>query len=259
LGCGPNGVAVGPDGAAYVCNNGGQEWRQNGALLVPTGQAREYSGGRIERVDLRTGAVERLVETTPNGPLRGPNDLVFDREGGLWFTDMGKTRAREMDRGGIYYLPAGGSAAREVVFPMMQPNGIGLSADEGTLYVAETITSRIWAFDLAGPGMIAPAPGPAPHGGRLIATLPDYRLPDSLAVDAAGNVCVATLMQGGITVVTPLSGHMTHLRLPDMFTTNICFGGPGLTTAYVTLSSTGTLAALDLEWAGLPLNFLNRS
>jgi gluconolactonase len=182
---------------------------------------------------------------------------VFDREGGLWFTDMGKSRSREIDRGGVYYIPPGDNAAREVVFPMMQPNGIGLSADERTLYVAETITSRLWAFDLARPGTIAPAKGPSPHGGRLIATLPDYRLPDSLALDAAGNVCIATIMTGGITIVAPSTGHQTHIDLPDAFTTNICFGGPGLRTAYVTLGSTGSLVALDKEWPGLPLNFLN--
>lgn len=259
LGGGPNGAALGPDGCAYVCNNGGQNWRRDGALLIPTGQATEYGGGRIERVDLQTGEVEVLVTCGPNGPLRGPNDLVFDRAGGLWFTDMGKTRPRDVDRGGLYYIPAGERQAHEAVFPMMQPNGIGLSADERTLYVAETITSRLWAFDLVAPGMIAPGPGPAPHGGRLVATLPDYRLPDSLAVDAAGNVCIATLMTSGISVVAPDTGRVVHLDLPDAFTTNICFGGRDLRTAYVTLSSTGRLAAFDWDRAGLPLNFLNRA
>ena len=257
LGGGPNGVALGPDGYAYVCNNGGQEWRQVGPVLIPDGQSRTYDGGRIERVDLRTGTVEVIATETPSGPLKAPNDLVFDRTGGLWFTDMGKTRRREMDRGGLYYIAPGDRICQEVVYPMVQPNGIGLSADETALYVAETATGRLWAFDLAAPGVVERAHGPAPHGGRLLATLPDYRLPDSLAIDAVGNICVATLMRGGISVVDPFDGTLRHLVMPDAFTTNLCFAGLGSNTVYATLSSTGRLVSFAWDGPGLPLNFGN--
>lgn len=89
-GGGPNGAAIGPDGACYVCNNGGFEWvRHAGRGPMPSGQAKNYSGGRIERIDLRTGKVEVLYSRSDQAPLKGPNDLAFDSHGGFWFTDLG--------------------------------------------------------------------------------------------------------------------------------------------------------------------------
>jgi gluconolactonase len=257
---GPNGAAIGPDGKVYVCNNGGFAWHVSAEHGTrPIGTPADYRGGSIQRVDLRTGAVEELYSETPGGRLRGPNDLVFDRQGGFWFTDLGKTREREVDRGSVYYAKADGSLIREVIFPMWTPNGIGLSADEKTLYVAETHTGRVWAFEISAPGEIAKHPWPhSPQGGRLLAGLPDFQNFDSLAVDGEGNVCVATLARGGITVIAPAGDRVEHVPMPDPVTTNICFGGPDLRTAYITLSSTGRLVSMRWPRAGLPLNFLDR-
>jgi hypothetical protein len=180
LGGGPNGAALGPDGAVYVCNNGGLRFHEDKHGLRPTAQADDYSGGRIERVDLKTGETRVLYRDGGNGPLRGPNDIVFDRAGGMWFTDLGKTRARDMDRGGVYYAAADGSSIREAIYPMLTPNGIGLSPDEKRLYVAETHTGRLWGFDLEAPGLVKRRGFPSPNGGELIAGLPGYQLFDSL-------------------------------------------------------------------------------
>ena len=212
-GGGPNGAAIGPDGRCYVCNNGGFRWTPEGdpSGLRPIGQAEDYSGGRIERIDLATGAVEVLYRESDRGSLKGPNDLAFDGEGGFYFTDLGKVRERDKDRGAVHYARADGSGIREVVFPMFTPNGIGLSPDGRVLYVAETETARLWAFDLVRPGEIAKHPFPSPHGGRIVTGLAGYNRFDSLAVDAAGNICVATLVNGGITVVSP-DGSSTPLR-----------------------------------------------
>jgi gluconolactonase len=259
LGGGPNGAAMGPDGRIYVCNNGGFEWigMPDGGLR-PGHQPADYRGGRIERVDLATGAVEVLYTHGPGGALRGPNDLVFDAHGGFWFTDLGKTRPREMDLGAVYYARADGSSIEEVIQPMITPNGIGLSPDGTRLYVAETRTSRIWRFDVEGPGRLAKRPFPSPHGGTLLGGVPVYRLFDSLAVDSAGHVCVASLMEGGITVFPPDGGTPEFVPMPDVYTTNLCFGGPDLRTAYVTLSTTGRLVAIDWPRPGAPLHGLNR-
>ncbi|MDG1304683.1 MAG: SMP-30/gluconolactonase/LRE family protein, partial [Pseudomonadales bacterium] len=107
-GGGPNGAAIGPDGACYICNNGGFEWHERNSLVFPGDQPNDYSGGRIERVDLSSGEVNVLYTECNGNPLRGPNDIVFDRQGGFWFTDHGKNRPRDKDRTGVYYATIDG-------------------------------------------------------------------------------------------------------------------------------------------------------
>jgi gluconolactonase len=85
-----------------------------------------------------------------------------------------------------------------------------------------------------------------------------YQRFDSLAVDGGGNVCVATLINGGITVVSSDGAQVEHVPFPDLYTTNVCFGGPELRTAYVTLSLSGRLVAVEWPRAGLALHHLNR-
>ncbi|MBN8890066.1 MAG: SMP-30/gluconolactonase/LRE family protein [Rhodospirillales bacterium] len=257
-GGGPNGLALGPDGAFYVCNNGGFLWHEAGGVLRPGLQPPDYTGGRIERVDAHTGAVTVLYEACGEYRLRGPNDIVFDAEGGFYFTDLGKARPRERDLGGVYYARADGSGIVELAYGLMSPNGIGLSPDGRTVYVAETLTARLWAFELDSPG-VARKHAMAPHGGRLVAGLGGYQMFDSLKVDAAGNICVATLVTGAVTVIAPDGRVLRVVQFPDPMTTNICFGGADLRTAYVTLSGSGQLVALDWtdrDWdvPGLPLH-----
>ena len=136
----------------------------------------DYKGGSIQRVDLKTGAVTTLYTKGPNHKLNGPNDLVFDAHGGFYFTDLGKVRERDWDRGCVYYAKADGSAIVEVAFPFTSPNGCGLSPDGKTLYVAETQTGRVWAFAITSPGVIDKQPWPSPHGGKLLAGVGGYNL-----------------------------------------------------------------------------------
>jgi gluconolactonase len=173
LGGGPNGAAIGPDGAVYVCNNGGFRWHTEAdGCLRPVGPADDYSGGRIERVNLATGRAERLYDTVEGGALCGPNDIVFDAHGGFYFTDLGKTRERDMDRGGLFYGHAGGDAAHAIARPVITPNGIALSPDGQTLYYAETEGARLWAFDITAPGRVRKDGWPSPHGGRMLCASP---------------------------------------------------------------------------------------
>lgn len=259
LGGGPNGAALGPDGAIYVCNNGGFKWsaRPDGSFAT-AGQPDDYSGGRIQRVDLASGRFETLYDKIGTTPIRGPNDLVFDAHGGFYFTDPGKTRHHDADRGRVAYARADGSAIQELVFPISRPNGIGLSPDGKTLYVAETETARVWAFDLAGPGKLAnpvAASNHSPHGGRLIYASPRYQRFDSLKVEANGNVCVGTLDAGCVTVCSPAGGLVESVPVPlDTHVTNLCFGGPDLRTTYLTLSYKGVLAETPWPRPGLKLN-----
>ncbi len=253
LGGGPNGAALGPDGAVYVCNNGGFEWRCVNGLLFPGKAAADYTTGRIERVDLGSGAFERLYDSFEGERLGGPNDLVFDREGGLWFTDLGKSFARQRDHSGLFYAKADGSHLHRAVFPALSLNGVGLSPDEQTVYANDTDSGRLWAFAVESPGKLRPGV-PGMGRGRVVCTLPGHQLLDSLAVEAGGQVCSATLRNGGITVFA-LDGGFEHVPFPDPLTTNICFGGPDLQDAYITLSATGKLIKVRWPRPGLALNF----
>jgi gluconolactonase len=254
LGGGPNGAAVGPDGAVYVCNNGGFQWHvaPDGGVS-PHGTALDYKTGSIQRVDLKSGAVKTLYEACDGRPLRGPNDLVFDRTGGFWFSDLGKGDGDRMHMGHVLYARPDGSKITRAREGMLTPNGVGLSPDERTLYVAETHTSRVWAFAIQSPGVLAPATDLF-SAGKVLGPLPGYQLLDSLAVEAGGKVCVATLVTGGITAFDP-NGATEHFPVPDPITTNLCFGGADMRDAWITASSTGKLYKCRWPRPGLKLAF----
>ena len=248
----PNGLAVGPDGALYLCNNGNAFTPLNmGGLLYPGPfDESKYIGGRIQRVDIATGTVTDLYTHCGDTQLRAPKDIVFDKHGGFYFTDHGTRSERSADRTGIYYAKPDGSFIEEVAFPTDGPNGIGLSPDEKTVYWAETHTGRVYQRAITSPGKLAP-----PDASTVLCGLPGYQLLDSLAVDGDGNICVATIVNGGITVISPQGEVLQHIAVDDRITTNICFGGPDYQTAYITASSTGRLLAMKWPYKGLKLNY----
>ena len=256
-GGGPNGLAIGPDGKLYCCNNGGFEYLEAGGYLTPHGIAKDYSGGRIERIDIDTGVVEVLYKSGDFGcMLRGPNDIVFDAHGGFWFTDHGKTdyENRCLDIVGIFYAKADGSHLEEVVFPSNNPNGIGLSPDGKSLYAAETYTCRLMKFNITAPGKVAPDAGPGGPGIPLYRPA-GYKFFDSLGMEASGNICVATIGECGISVISPAGELVEFVATDDIFTTNIAFGGEDMMDAYITLSGTGRLVKTRWARPGLKLQY----
>jgi gluconolactonase len=246
VGGGPNGLARGPDGAIYVCNNGG------------SGDLRQDPS--IQRVELDTGRVDVLYTECDGRPFGRPNDLVFDRTGHFWFTDPGGNA--------IFYASPDGTAITRVIHRAIHlPNGIGLSPDESILYWAQTYTRQVQRRRLNEPGQVVPSLGHTFLAWRedegdpwaLLAGLPGAQELDSLAVDGSGAVCVGTISDSGITVISADGSSIEKYTLPeslaDRAVTNICFGGPDLQTAYLTLSLTGRLVSCRWPRPGLRLNF----
>jgi gluconolactonase len=255
-GGGPNGLAVGPDGHLYCCNNGSNfEMNMVNGLMIPGHTPAEHKGGRIERINISTGKVEVLYDACDGVKLMAPNDLVFDTTGGFWFTDHASNNSERRMHGGLYYAKADGSKITKVLRELTSPNGVGLSPDGMHVYYAETMPGRLWDLPLTAPGTAAMPGGFTP--ANFVGAFPGLAYFDSLGVQADGGVCVATILAGGISTFWPgtTPAKFEHMPFPDILCTNICWGGKDMKTAYVTMSSTGKLAECDWPTAGLRLNY----
>jgi gluconolactonase len=254
VGGGPHGLAVGPDGALYVTNNGGAyQFFVHDGVNIPGPAPSDHKGGSIQRVDLKTGVLTTLYTHCGDRRLHAPNDLVFDKGGGFWFTDYGTGYATYKVYGGLFYATPDGTSISCARDGLLSPNGVGLSPDEKTVCVADTLTGRLWAFDVKVPGQLTAQFAPA-FPGRVVHTLPGYQFVDSLAVEASGTVCVATMVNGGISAFAP-DGTVEHFAVPDLLVSNICFGGDDMRDAWITASGTGRLYKTRWPRPGLKLNF----
>ena len=253
-GGGPNGLAIGPDSKCYVCNNGGFEFTHDeGYGLRPALQAWDYR--RPHRAD-------RFGDRRGRGPVPGHAARAaaraerhrFRRARRLLFHRSRQGRERDWDRGAVFYAKADGPD-QGGAFPLVTPNGIGLSPDGTMLYVAETEAARLGVADpRARRAREATLAGL--HGGRLVAdpggryqrfdrwpsrrTASLRRHPDPWWHHRD----LARRLQGR---ARPDAGSVHHQHLLQ---------GPDLRTAYITLSNSGRLVAVDWPRPGLGLNYL---
>ncbi|MFI9382012.1 SMP-30/gluconolactonase/LRE family protein [Kutzneria sp. NPDC052558] len=237
---GANGCAFGPDGAIYVCDNGGLTFTGDDGVRSPIGLAEGNTGGTLWRVDVETGAVEAAFTECDGERIGGLNDIVFDTNGFCYFVDT--------TRGRLYYADPVAGAIRVAAGGLHIPNGAGLSPDGSRLYVSETYTGRVRRYDVVGDGELVERPDLYQHDGER-----DQKW-DGLAVDGAGNVCVADLPGSGVRVISPdgevLGAFVTPVE--DPYVTNLCFGGD---TAYVSSAGRGIVYEVPWPWGGRRLNF----
>lgn len=249
----PEGPTLSPDGQTLYCVNVGasflsrldlrthiftREWvtlpdngRGNGMTLGPDGAlyVADVGARRIVRVGLPDGNITVIVDKTDTGEaLLGPNDLVFSRDGDLYFTDP--NGSHDMPIGAVYKVAHGTRAVSQVAGGLRYPNGLVLSPDEKTLYVALSPLNSVVAFDLAGGTQASFASVPSPDGMRA---------------RPGGGLYVACYSSGEIAEVGADGEVLRRLPAGGANPTNLCFapGGRGL---YVTESATDTLVYLPL-------------
>ncbi|MFO1237425.1 MAG: SMP-30/gluconolactonase/LRE family protein [Alphaproteobacteria bacterium] len=175
---------MGPDGALYVCNNGGFEYHK----------VRGDDPGHRNQ-NLRRPHRRRSFDRQGRGALpfrrrrcASPNDIVFDRQGGFWFTDR-QVDARFRQWGCCTTPRSTATTSSTEIASIMAPNGVGLSPDEKTVYYAETLSSRLFSAAIAKPGKLAKGAGLVRRLRQ--GTAPTHAYFDSLAVQANGDVLMA--------------------------------------------------------------------
>jgi len=216
-------------------------WRENtgganGLLWVPGGDL-FYCEGTNRAVTRQTGdTFKTIVDKFDGKRLNSPNDLVLDGQGGFYLTDPRYGNAggeRELAKESVYYVSKGNKITLATA-AVTKPNGVVLSPDQKTLYVADTAEKQIFAFDVKSPGVLA--------NRRVFA--PSFS--DGMAVDVAGNVYLT--VDKAITVWSPVGEKIAEIPCPES-PANCTFGGPGNKTLYAT-ARTG-FYAIELNLPGL--------
>ena len=204
----------------------------------------DYKNG-LMRLDVETGAVTPHLQRRNSERFKGVNDLVFDAEGNLYFTDQGQTGLHD-PTGRLYRLRPDGRLDL-LLANVPSPNGVALSPDGKLLYLAVTRGNCVWRVPLLADGSVSKVSqfftSYGPSG------------PDGLAVDVQGRVLVANPGLGVVWVLNARAEPVEVLRgKPGASLTNLAFGGAGRSEIFVTDSTHGTVLRAQMTDAGLPLS-----
>lgn len=196
----------------------GMMFNQAGELVVCEGAA--Y---RVVAFDVKTKQFRVLVGDSEDRRFNEPNDLAIDRAGGFYFTDpnyahRGQKQLKKQD---VYYVSPDGEVST-VSTICEQPNGVLLSADGKTLYVADCRGKAIYRYDVAAPGNLTGQTKWIPDLGAH---------PDGMTADIHGNLYFAC-GSAGIHVYAPTGKLIGTLDVG--YASNCCFGGPDFRTLYIT-------------------------
>jgi len=204
----------------------------------------DYRNG-LMRLDIASGRVEPYLERRNSERFKGVNDLVFDAQGNLYFTDQGQTGLND-PTGRLYRLRPSGQLDL-LLGNVPSPNGVALSPDQKVAYLAVTRDNCVWRVPLQADGSVAKV-------SRFFTSYGPSG-PDGLAVDETGRLLVANPGLGYVWVLNARAEPVAVLRGPaGASITNLAFGGADRRTVYVTDSTHGTVLRAELDTPGLPLH-----
>ena len=243
-----------PAGLGQTCEPQGSRWH-DGKLYLTS----RHRG--ILVYDPQAKQLTTLVYTYRNQLFKGPNDLDFDAEGNLFFTDPWGTGPgpNETDRAGAVYQYSRDGILRKVMDSSMFPNGIAVSPDDTTLAVGDFRAGRMWyaGFE-TGPNIGCPqCPRDPLHltfaGVKAGTYIPGNGGPDGVHYDVKGNVWAGVPPLGGIIEINPRGLILGFVPIPngDPATTNFAFGGPNNQYVYFEGSTTGTFWRFKAPYPGL--------
>lgn len=204
----------------------------------------DYRHG-LMRVEVASGAVRPLLQRRNSESFKGVNDLVFDAQGCLYFTDQGQTGLHD-PTGRVYRLGADGRLDL-LLSNVPSPNGVVLSADGRFLFVAATRGNCVWRMPLLPDGSVAKA-------GQFFTSYGPSG-PDGLALDEQGRLLVANPGLGLVWVLNSRAEPEEVLRGPaGASVTNMAFGGPDRKTLFCTDSTHGHILLAPMAVAGAKLD-----
>lgn len=200
----------------------------------------DYRNGLMV-VDSRSGAVRPYLGRRNTESFKGLNDLTFDSQGNLYFTDQGQTGLHD-PTGRVYRLSPGGRLDL-LLANVPSPNGIVLSLDEKFLFVAATRGNCVWRMPLLADGGVSKA-------GQFFTSYGPSG-PDGLAMDSAGQLLVANPGLAYVWVLNHRAEPVQVLRAETGASlTNLAFGGPERQTLYCTESTSGTVLRAGMSHPG---------
>ncbi len=224
--------------AEYDGEPNGMKFLDAGTLLIT-----DYKNGLMQ-LNVTTGAVRPYLQRRNSERFKGVNDLVFDTEGNLYFTDQGQSGLHDPS-GRLYRLRPNGQLDL-LLANVPSPNGVALSPDGRVLYLAVTRGNCVWRVPLLPDGSVAKV-------GQFFTSYGPSG-PDGLAVDASGRLLVANPGLGYVWVLNHRAEPVLVLRGPaGASTTNLAFGGAGRTMVVVTDSTHGHILCAQMDVGGLPL------